>query len=105
MAELCERMGDWDRARELYMTLAQSSKSPAERAGHLLSLAAVLEGGYSDSPGGQRALAYASPLALGDPDRVPALDYRFGSLGSGRGYVSAGERSFQNTRVVAPPQA
>jgi tetratricopeptide (TPR) repeat protein len=105
MAELCERMGDWDRARELYMTLAQTSKKPAERAGHLLSLAAVFESGFSDQRGSTRAIDEAFALALGDAEVVTALEERFGKLGDWRGYVAAGERAFTAARVVAPPQA
>jgi len=105
MAELCERMGEWSRARELYAHLAQTSKKPAERARHLMSLSAVLESGFSDQSAGQRAVDEAFALALGEADVVAALELRFGVLGDWRGYVAAGERAFGAARVVAPPQA
>jgi tetratricopeptide (TPR) repeat protein len=105
MAQLCERMGQWERARELYTQLAQTSKNAPERAQHLLSLSSVLEGGFSDGQSGQRAVDEAFALALGDGEVVAALEGRYGQLGDWRGYVQAGERAFSATRVVAPPQS
>ena len=105
MAQLCERMGDWDRARELYMSLARTSQKPSERAVHLLSLGNVLESGFSDARGAGRAVDEAFALALGDGEVVGLLEQRFGALGDWRGYVAAGERAFAAARVVAPPQA
>jgi tetratricopeptide (TPR) repeat protein len=105
MAQLCERMGQWERARELYTQLAQTSKNAPERAQHLLSLSSVLEGGFSDGQSGQRAIDEAFALALGDGEVVAALEGRYGQLGDWRGYVQAGERAFSATRVVAPPQS
>jgi tetratricopeptide (TPR) repeat protein len=105
MAELCERMGEWVRARDLYTHLAQTSKKLSERAGHLMSLASVLESGFSDQNAGQRAIDEAFALALGDGEVVAGLELRFGVLGDWRGYVAAGERAFAAARVVAPPQA
>ncbi|HUS65668.1 MAG TPA: tetratricopeptide repeat protein, partial [Kofleriaceae bacterium] len=105
MAQLCERIGQWDRARDLYTNLAQTSKSAAERAGHLLSLSGVLQGGFSDQHGGQRAIDEAFALALGDADVVAALENRYRDVRDWRGFVAAGERAFSATRVMAPPHA
>ncbi len=105
MAQLCERMGRWDRARDLYAQLAQTTKSTAERAGCLISLAGVLESGFGDHTGGARAVDEAFVLALGDAEVVALLEQRFGEMGDWRNYAAAGERAFAKARVVAAPHA
>jgi tetratricopeptide (TPR) repeat protein len=103
MALLCERMGRWDRARELYRQLAKTKKA-TDRADALVALAAVMETGFSDGESAARALEEAFTIALADPEVVRLLEKKFQASGDWRTFAAAGERACGKARVVAAPQ-
>jgi tetratricopeptide (TPR) repeat protein len=97
MAELCERMGRWDRARELWLQLART-RQPAARANALLSLGFVLEDGFDDREGAARAFDEAFSIAAGDPDVAARLEQRFRDGGDWKTFASVAERVLSRVR-------
>ena len=84
MAQLCERMGRWDRARELWLQLARTREPPA-RADALLSLAFVLEDGFDDREVAARAFDEAFAIAAQRSRRRRAsIEQRFKDGGDWR---------------------
>ncbi|MFV1235910.1 hypothetical protein, partial [Klebsiella pneumoniae] len=76
MAQLCERMGRWDRARDLWLQLART-RDAKKRADALLSLAFVMHDGYDDRDASGRALDEAMAIAAQDPAVAEVVEKRF----------------------------
>jgi tetratricopeptide (TPR) repeat protein len=97
MAQLCERMGRWDRARELWTQLART-REPKRRADALLSLAFVLEDGFDDREAAARAFDEAFAVAAQDAEVAAAVEKRFRHGGDWRTFATVAERVLARVR-------
>lgn len=97
MAQLCERMGRWDRAREIWSQLART-RDPKKRADALLCLGFVLEDGYDDRENAARTFDEAFAIAAQDPQVADLVEKRFRNGGDWRTFAAVGERVLARVR-------
>jgi tetratricopeptide (TPR) repeat protein len=97
MALLCERMGRWDRARDLWLQLART-RDPKKRADALLSLGFVLADGFDDREASARAFDEAMAIATQDPAVAELTEKRFRQAGDWGTFAAAAERVLSRLR-------
>lgn len=91
MAQLCERMGRWDRARELWQQLART-RDAKKRADALLSLGFVFDEGFDDRESAARTFDEAFTIAAQDAEVAVAVEKRFRAGGDWATFAAVGER-------------
>jgi len=96
MAQLCVRMGQRTRARELYLHAAETG-SVTERIEDLLALAEVPVDNVTDEAG-DRAVAEAFELATTQRDGVAALVKVYGERNDWNGFMCHAERACEGQR-------
>lgn len=97
MAQLCERMGRWDQARELWTQLAHT-RDPKLRADALLCLGFVIEDGFDDREAAGRAFDEAFAIAAKDPEVAQMIEKRFRQGGDWRTFAAVAERVLARVR-------
>ena len=97
MAHLCERMGRWDRARDLWLQLART-RDAKKRTDALLSLAFVMHDGFDNREGFERALDEAMAIAAQDPALAETVEKRFASGGDWPSFAASAERVLARVR-------
>jgi tetratricopeptide (TPR) repeat protein len=97
MAQLCERMGRWDRARDLWLQLTRT-RDAKKRADSLLSLAFVMQDGFDDRDGSARALDEAMAIGAQDPAVAELVEKRFAQVGDWPTFAASAERVLARVR-------
>jgi len=97
MAQLCERMGRWDRARDLWLGLART-RDAKKRADALLSLAFVLQDGFDEREASGQAIDEAMAIAAQDPTVAEVIEKRFQANGDWPTFAAAAERVLARVR-------
>ena len=98
MAQLCERMGRWDRARDLWLQLART-RDAKKRADALLSLAFVMHDGFDDREAvGARARRGDGHRARRIPRSRETVEKRFAPAATGRASRPSAERVLARVR-------
>jgi len=97
MAQLCERMGRWDRARDLYLSLART-RDAKKRADALLSLSFVMQDGFDDREASARALDEAMAIGAQDPAVADVVEKRFVVTGDWPSFAASAERVLARVR-------
>lgn len=100
MAQLCERMGRYAQAKELWTHLSEST-DPRARADALLSLGFVIEDGLDDPEAAARAFEGAFALAAQDAEVAQRIERRFRQGGDWRTFTTVAERVLARTRGEA----
>ena len=97
MAQLCERMGRWDRARDLWLQLART-RDAKKRADALLSVGFVFADGFDDREASGRAFDEAMAIAAQDPEVAATVEKRFRQGGDWPTFAASGERVLARVR-------
>jgi tetratricopeptide (TPR) repeat protein len=104
LARLCERMGAWDRACELYSSLAAATTGK-DRIDYLLRLADASGGGLDDLSRSGTAVDDAFRAALTDGEGFDAVLKRFAARRNYVGFAEAAERALQGSTGSSPARA
>ncbi|MDB4969500.1 MAG: domain protein putative component of TonB system, partial [Myxococcales bacterium] len=97
MAQLCERMGRWDRARDLWLSLART-RDGKKRTDALMSLGFVMADGFDDREASERAFDEAMAIATQDPKVAEMVEQRFRQGGDWASFAASGERVLARVR-------
>lgn len=97
MAQLCERMGRWEQARDLWLQLART-RDAKKRVDALLALGFVFADGFDDREQSGRVFDEAMALAAVDPAIAATVEERFRLGGDWATFAASGERVMARSR-------
>lgn len=101
LADVCVRVGDASRARDLYRELSRDGAAP-ERAKALLALAEVYRVGLNDLPAAHASAGEALMLATGDPAVVPMIEQHYERTADFGAFATLGEESLGHAVPNSP---